>query len=139
MAEATDRPTAPGETAPAPPAPPAPAGIPPASDVPFGGAEHREAYQPLSLLAIAGLVLAVLYGVVVCLGGVVAFYTRYRFLLLVLTALVPALAALLARTSGGRRTRPAAAVAGLALAGLYSAVGLFGLIGFSSANPWLLP
>ena len=78
MAEATDRPTAPGETAPAPPAPPAPAGIPPASDVPFGGAEHREAYQPLSLLAIAGLVLAVLYGVVVCLGGVVAFYTRYR-------------------------------------------------------------
>src|SRR3954467_15646292 len=111
MAEASDRPTAPGETT---PAPPAPAGSRPAPDVPFVGAEHPEAYQPLSLLAIAGLVLAILYGVVVCLGGVVAFYTRYRWLLLLLTALVPALAALLAWTSGGRRPRSAPAVAGLA-------------------------
>src|SRR5947208_2666052 len=57
-------------------------------------------YQPLSILALVGLVLAVLYGVCVLVGGLVPFaraYPRLFVLLLILGPVTAALAAILSR------------------------------------------
>jgi hypothetical protein len=98
----------------------------------------QEPYRPVSLLALAGLALAVLYAVAVTIGGLAAFAGRYprafKFLL-VLAPLAAVLAALLARVRGLQLLK----VAGLGLAGVLAVLGMGSLVAFSGSNPYLLP
>jgi hypothetical protein len=82
MAEATDRPEGTAVT----PArePSAPAGEPGAVAPP-----EPETYRPLSLLALAGFVVAVLYALAVVVGGVVALLIRIPWLMPGWTFLIP--------------------------------------------------
>ena len=52
-------------------------------------AESAEPYRPLSLLAVAGFSLAVLYAVAVTLGGLAVFATRHPTAAKVLLVLAP--------------------------------------------------
>jgi hypothetical protein len=61
-----------------------------------------ESYRPLSLLALAGFGLAVVYGLVVLLGGAVAIYNRVPWLLPIWTFLVPILAVVLSWVARSR-------------------------------------
>jgi hypothetical protein len=97
------------------------------------------AYRPLSLLAVAGLVLAVAYAALVSLGGVAAFAGYHPRMLVLLTLLVP-LAAVLVAVSRQIRDRDLVLAWALsALVGLYALIGLFGLVAYSGTNPWVLP
>jgi hypothetical protein len=114
----------------------APAGSP---GVTFAAAEPTEAYRPLSLLAVAGFVLAVGYALLVCLGGVTAFVSRYPRPMIVLTILVPLVAVLVGVSRRIQERDRLLLWAGASLAGLYALVGLAGLVAFSGTNPWVLP
>src|SRR5262245_26915993 len=78
MAEATDRPQAP-EQAP-------PDAVIPAEQL---GSSPPEPYQPLSLLAMAGFGLAVVYCLVVVIGAAVALFSRTPWLMPYWTFLLP--------------------------------------------------
>jgi hypothetical protein len=100
--------------------------------------EKAEAYRPLSLLAVAGFSLAVLYAGLVTLGGLAAFYSRYPGLLALLAVggvVAGVMAAVLTKT---REPDRVAAFAGLGLAGVLAIVGMAGVVAFSSSSPWLL-
>src|SRR5438067_958767 len=133
MADTTDRP--PG----APAAPPAeavtPRPAPPAGrDLGPGGLESlpavgaAEPYRPLSGLALAGLALAVLYSLVVVVGGLMSFRGTDPFLLPAWTALLPLAAVALGWVARRRVQTSEGALAGAALAtwgiGLALGVGL---------------
>jgi hypothetical protein len=131
MAEATDRPqeALPGPAWPAEgvtltPAPPPTA---------------PETYRPLSGLALAAFLLALLYAAAVALGGLWAFATAHPWWLLILTLLAPPLGALAAPLFGVRGARKVLGAAGLSLLGLYALLGVGGLVAYSHDNPWLLP
>lgn len=100
--------------------------------------EQPSTYVPISLLAIAGIVLAAIYAVLVAIGGVAIVATRHPRKLIALTILVPLVAVIIA--TGMRVSRNSlGTVVGLSLAGFYALVGLAGLVGFSGTNPWMLP
>lgn len=99
MAEATDRPQGP------------PGQVPP--DAVIAGADlgaspgtTTETYRPLSLLALAGFGLAVIYALVVLIGAAVALFNRVPWLMPVWTFLVP-LAALVICWTARTRIRDA--------------------------------
>jgi hypothetical protein len=87
MAEATDRPAGSGEEA----------GL---GTMP--GLSPPEVYRPLSLLALAGFGLAVLYAAVVGFSAVVALFNRQPLLLPLFLFLVPAVAFVLSWTARNR-------------------------------------
>jgi hypothetical protein len=131
MAEATDRPQE---------ALPGPAW--PAEGVTLSPAPEPTApatYRPVSGVALAGFLLAVLYAVAVALGGLVAFVAHHPWWLLVLTLLAPPLGAVAAALAGVRGTAALLRVAALSLVGLYALLGVGGLVAYSGSNPWLLP
>jgi hypothetical protein len=141
MADAPDRsPEAPAgaagvETPPATlPAPVSP-GEYPGLDEPEAGA----GYRPLSLLAVAGFVLAAGYAVLVSMGGIVIFAQKRPIPLLVATVLVPLAAIVVALSRKVRTSEQLASWGGFALTGLYVLVALFGLVSYSGTNPWVLP
>lgn len=103
------------------------------------GVEAAEPYRSVSLPAVAALCLAVLYALLVPLGGVAAFSARYPLAFKVLAVLVPVGAVLAGVLARVREPGRLAALAGLALAGLYAVLGLGGLLAFSGSSPWLLP
>jgi hypothetical protein len=115
-----------------------PAPLAPGPELLVPGSEG-ERYQSLSLLALGGFALAVLWAVLVSLGGVAVFADRFPRPFKVLLVLVPVAAVLGAVLARVRRPRRLLAVAGLALCGLGAALGLAGLVAFSGNNPWLLP
>ncbi|HEY7158557.1 MAG TPA: hypothetical protein VH575_31725 [Gemmataceae bacterium] len=80
MAEATDRPQGAGEVSSTTVTPKAEIGAMPAMSEP---------YRPLSLLALAGFGVAVLYAFVVVLGGVVALINRVPWLMPAWTFFIP--------------------------------------------------
>jgi hypothetical protein len=103
------------------------------------GAES-EAYRPLSMLAIAGLALGIVYGVLVSLGGITAFASRTPVLFRAGIVLVPLLGALGAWMARGRRPLLIVAAAVLALVGFLAVpIGIGGLMAFANQAPWLLP
>src|SRR4051812_11088722 len=67
------------------------------------GQDSSEPYRPLSLLAIGGFALAVLYAVAVTLGGLAAFAGRFPGPARVLVVLVPLAALLVAAMRGVRQ------------------------------------
>ena len=105
----------------------------PASTATTDGAS--EGYRPLSLMALVGFVLALLFVASVLVGGLVAFggqHPRWLVVWLVVALVGGWLVALSLK-------RPVLATVGLALAGLTTLVGLFGLVTCSATSPWLLP
>lgn len=78
-------------------------------------AEHL-VYQPLSLLAVAGFGLALLYAVVVLLGFVSSVLIGSPWLMPIWTMVFPVLAGTLSLTARGRILRSEGTLAGLALA-----------------------
>ena len=96
---------------------------PPTTDAPWNTASGlsalgpQESYRPLSLMAFAGLILAIGYAIAVTVGGLPPFaahYWRAFRILVVVTPLAALLIALLARVRGLRLLK----IAGLTLAGL---------------------
>jgi hypothetical protein len=107
----------------------------PPEGLPFEG----EAYRPLSLLALSGFALAVIYALAVLAGGLAMFWERNRvafIVLLVLAGIVGALGPMLSRE---RRLGRLAASAGLLLAVMATVLGLGSLVAFSASKPWELP
>ncbi len=102
-------------------------------------AEGAEPYRPLSLLAVAGFLLAALYAVWVTVGGLALFAQFHATLLKMLLVLVPLGGVLLALMVGIRAPLGIAAFTGKALVGTATVVGLGSLIAYSGTNPWLLP
>src|SRR3569623_2718429 len=94
-----------------------------------------EGYRPLSLMALVGFLLSLLFVACVLVGGLAAFGARHSNWLVVwlVVALVGGWVAALAMT------RPVLGTVGLAVAGLTTLVGLFGLVTCSATSPWLLP
>src|SRR4051812_40579103 len=91
-------------------------------------AEAPEAYQPLSLLAIAGLLLCLLYALVVIGGGVVALLNPTPWLLPLWTLLLPIVGVALAWVARGRIEGSERTLGGTALANWGIGLGvLFGL------------
>ncbi len=81
MAEATDRP----QTSEQPP----PDAIMPGEQLPPLPPAASETYQPLSLLAMAGFAIAIIYSLVVLIGGAVALFGRIPWLMPYWTFLIP--------------------------------------------------
>src|SRR5215470_16502432 len=100
--------------------------------------EPVEPYRPLSILAMVGLGLAVLYSACVLVGGLVPFGRAYPRSFLLLVVLVPTAAALAMWLSRERRVARIARVTLAALGGLIVLLGLGGLLAFSGSNPWLM-
>jgi hypothetical protein len=117
---------------------PTPAGAPPDRPAPpeavtpalaaMPSAEAPEAYQPLSLLAIAGFLLCLLYALVVIGGGVVALLNHTPWLLPLWTLLLPIVGVALAWVARGRIEGSEGTLGGTALANWGIGLGvLFGL------------
>jgi hypothetical protein len=127
-----------------PPAPPQGQGPAPGPNLEWSAAPGglpglpgaQEAYSPVSLLAVAGFALAVVYAVLVALGGLAAFAVRSPRPFILLVVLAPLLGALGAHL---RRSQRIAVVAGLALAGTLAGLGVASLLLFAGSSPWLLP
>jgi hypothetical protein len=136
MAQAPESPPGgellPGLSAAVAPAGPAPGPVPPEAK------KAEEPYKPLSLLAVAGFALAVLYALLVALGGLAAFYVRHRLLLLALVVLAP-LAGLLAGLAMKVKKERLGTLAGLCLAGFLGVLGMASLVAYSGSSPWLMP
>jgi hypothetical protein len=130
MAEASERPADVQVTAQPPASPDVGPVLPPGT---------AEPYRPLSILALAGLALAVLYGVCVVVGGVVPFMRFYPRFVLLMLILVPVTAALGMVLSRERRPGRIALITAAALGALLVALGLGGLVAFSGSSPWMLP
>jgi hypothetical protein len=97
-------------------------------------------YRSLSLLAVVALVLAVAYSFFVVLGGVIAFWDRAAWVLILGTIVVPLLSLPVALKFNIRNPLGLLRFAALALAVFYAVpVGVGGLIAFPSHTPWLLP
>jgi hypothetical protein len=91
-------------------------------------AEAPEPYQPLSLLAIAGFVLCLLYALVVIGGGVVALINHTPWLLPLWTLLLPIVGVALAWVARGRIQGSEGTLGGMALVNWGIGLGvLFGL------------
>jgi hypothetical protein len=139
MADAADHPPVP-EAVTLPASVPGPewraSGSLPGLPGPSAGVAPQEAYAPVSLLAIAGFVLAAFYAVLVAVGGLAAFALSRPRTLLLLAALAPLLGALGAHL---RRSERIGAIAALALAGVLAGLGVASLLLFAGSAPWLLP
>jgi hypothetical protein len=105
----------------------------PASTAAPAGAS--EGYRPLSLLALVGFLLALLFVASVLVGGLAAFAARYPRWLVI--AIVAALVG--GWLTGLSRKHGVAGPIGLALAGMATLLGMGGLVAFSGTSPWLLP
>lgn len=112
---------------------PFPAAAPP--PVPDG---DDQPYRPVSLLAVAGLVLAGIFSFLVLLGGIGPIATKFPLVFAMLLVLAPLGGVLVALVSRKRTGGAALRNAGVALGGLATLLGLGGLVAFSGANPWLL-
>jgi hypothetical protein len=109
----------------------------PLPELPVG--EGAEPYRPVSLLAVAGFLLAVFYAVWVTLGGLAVFAQHHATLLKLLLVLVPLGAILGAAMAGLREPSQIAAFTGKVVACAAVIVGLGSLAAYSGSNPWLLP
>lgn len=96
-----------------------------------------EVYRPLSLLALFGFSLAVLYSFLVLLGGLVPIATRYPRLFILLLIAAPLLGAQVALLGRRRNFGSIASHAGLGVVVLAVILGLGGLVAYSSSSPWL--
>jgi hypothetical protein len=105
----------------------------PASTATTDGAS--EGYRPLSLMALVGFILALLFVASVLVGGLAAFGGQHPRWLVVWLVVALVGGWLLAQSL----KRPVLGTIGLALAGLTTLVGLFGLVTCSATSPWLLP
>jgi hypothetical protein len=101
--------------------------------------ESSEPYKPLSLLAIAGFALAVVYAAAVTVGGLAVLAGRHAVAFRLLLVLVPLGALLAALLRQARQPGQIASFVGLAVAGAAAVLGLGSLVVFSGSNPWLLP
>jgi hypothetical protein len=119
MAETSERPT--GVTT----------GLPPADAV------HEEPYRALSLLALAGFSLAVLYAILVLLGGLTPLLRDYPRGVVVLAIMAPLIGAQVVLLRKRRGAAAVAAHAGLGLAALAGVLGVGGLLMYSGTHPWL--
>jgi len=113
---------------------------PPPNDIPAPVSDSlsREVYRPLSLLAVVGCALAVLYAFLVLVGGLLTVGTaspRLLASLLILAPLGGLLAALLVRE---RRTSRVWLFAAYGLLGMVMLLGLGGLLAYAGTRPWLL-
>jgi hypothetical protein len=146
MAEASDHQADVHVTAQPPAGPDAAATLPPSAET--------EVYRPLSIVALIGVSLAVLYSLCVLLGGLVPFIRVHPiwFLALLvlgsvaagLTALqVPIVLVLLGKQFPPVRRYPrwlaALLFAAAVLLVLLVVVGLISLVAYSASNPWQLP
>jgi hypothetical protein len=111
----------------------------PDAGLPPGGAETFQAYQPLSLLSLAGFGLAVFSALIVCMGGWAPLILNHWLAFLFLVLLTPAVAALVCLLMGVTQPLRVLKVAGFALAGVLTVLGLGGLLAYSGSDPWLLP
>jgi hypothetical protein len=97
-------------------------------------------YRSVSLLAVGSFVVAVVYALIVALGGIVAFWDSARWFLLVGAVVVPLASIPVALKLEYRDRFQILCFALLALAAfLMVVVGIGGLIAFPSHPPWLLP
>lgn len=96
---------------------------------------ESEGYRPLSLLALGGFLLSLLFGGTVLIGGIVAFAARYPKWLIVAIVVTAAAGWLIALS----RKRGVVGTIGMTLAGLATLLGLGSLVAFSGTSPWLLP
>ncbi len=96
---------------------------------------ESEGYRPLSLLALGGFLLSLLFGGTVLIGGILPFAVLYRKWLIVAVVVTVAAGWLIALS----RKRGVVGTIGMALAGLATLVGLGSLVAFSGTSPWLLP
>jgi hypothetical protein len=108
----------------------------PAPAAPDAGAD--EPYRPLSLMAIFGFTMAVVYAALVLLGGLAPLAARYPKLFVGLAVLAPLAGVLVAIRRKKRSAAQIATYAGWSLGGLATVFGLGGLVAFSGSNPWLL-
>src|SRR5438067_2270089 len=131
MGDATDRAhDVSAETTPAgaPPGRPAPPEAVTPALVAMPSGEVPEPYQPLSLLAIAGFLLCLLYALVVIGGGVVALINHTPWLLPLWTLLLPIVGVTLAWVARGRIQGSEGTLGGMALVTWGIGLGvLFGL------------
>jgi hypothetical protein len=101
-----------------------------------GGADP---YRPLSLLALAGFLLAALYAILVTVGGLAVFAQYHPTLLKLLLVLVPTGAIVLAMMIGIRGTSGIAVFTGKAVVWVVVVLGLGNLVAYSGSNPWMMP
>ncbi len=81
MAETTDRPEAPGQVP--------PDAVMPAEQLGAVAPATVETYQPLSLLALAGFALAVIYSFIVLIGAAISLFGHFPWLMQYWTFLIP--------------------------------------------------
>lgn len=112
---------------------PLPTAPPPVADV-----ATDEPYRPLSLLAVFGFGLAVLYAVLVLLGGLVPLAGRYPRLVAILFVVAPLAGAQAALLSKDRAMANVVRWAAFAFGGLAGILGLGGLLAYSGSSPWVL-
>lgn len=98
-----------------------------------------QVYRPLSLLALAGFGIAVISATLIATGGLIAVFTHYPRMFLLLLVLTPLVAALVSLFLGIFDRLRILKFAGLAFVGLLSVLGLGGLLVYSGSAPWLLP
>jgi hypothetical protein len=101
--------------------------------------ERAEPYRPLSLLAIGGFSLAVLFAAAVTMGGLAAFAGRHSLMFKILLGLGPLAAVLLAAMRRERQPAQMASFVGLLILAAAAILGLGSLVAYSSESPWLLP
>jgi hypothetical protein len=109
------------------------------SDPGLTAGEGAEPYRPLSLLALAGFLLAVLYATLVTVGGLAVFAQNHPTLLILLAVLVPLCAIVAAMMFGITQPLGIATSTGKVVAWTAVILGLGNLVAYSSSNPWLMP
>jgi hypothetical protein len=102
-------------------------------------AGDEQVYRPLSLLALAGFGISVISAALIATGGLIAVFTHYPRMFLLLVVLTPLVAALVSLFLGIFDRLRILKIAGIAFVGLLSVLGLGGLLVYSGSAPWLLP
>ncbi|MFO0881336.1 MAG: hypothetical protein U0840_28890 [Gemmataceae bacterium] len=110
----------------------------PAPELPPADQPRDDIYRPLSLLALGGFSLSVLYAFLVLLGGLAPIAGNYPRLFLLLVVVAPLVGAQVALLGRQRSTGRVLSYAGLGLVILAVVLGLGGLVAYSSTSPWLL-
>ncbi len=112
--------------------------IPDADALPITDSPRDEPYRPLSLLAIAGFSLAVLYAFLVLLGGLVPVLARYPRVFALLLCAGPLIGLQIVLLSKQRTLPRMLKALGIGLGLVLVVVGLYGLLAYAGTNPWLI-
>ncbi len=100
--------------------------------------EAVEPYRPLSILAVVGLALAVLYSLCVLVGGIVPFVRAHYVWFMAGLFAAGTGGAVAAILRGESRPGRIALFVLSGLGGLLVVVGLGGLLAYSGSDPWLM-